>query len=440
MLCAPSARSTAVLPKTIDRTEDPVIVRGGEFPERMLGFPIESYGLFAYVDGAFKPIPFQIDERRDGDYVFPFGPKASEDTDGGRFDADDELVFMVKDAGGYAPQPFWPKGVKLCSSVEITDPLNGKKAWVFLFLFDKKAPRSKIDYVRYEHSTGTIYAERYVMGFHPRAKLGFGYLAITKEGNGAGRKFNSVDRLKIRFEATTVLGIKISRNEEEFTSRTIAWIDGPVRIIRRVKARIILILKIPSPAATLDNIYYFNAFEFPVVVHLPFDPSAVIKSSTFRVSSDGLCIGSRMGGRFYNSRNTAGVVIDGRMSEDEKRMDVGTYSWMVATGTEKHPGGWFSRLFYDRDSPIHPKLYYVDGKDSRDPPEDSPGQCADIGYYIEDLQLIKKERLELKSVMHQVPRYEPGDEAIYLNIADHPLQVKCSLMEPLQGPPARAVP
>jgi len=436
--CSTSLYSTVVLPKTLDRTEDPVIIEGKDFPERILGLPIENYGLFAYLDGKFSPIPFQIDERKNGDYVFPLGPKADEDIDDGKFDADDELVFMVKDSGGYAPQPFWPKGVKLCAPIEITDPLNDKKAWAFLFLFDKRAPRSKTDYVRYEHKTETIYAQRYVMSFHPKAKLGFGYLAITKEGNGPGGDVNSADRLKIRFEATTILGIKIQRHEEDFTSKTIAWIDGPVRIIRRVKARIILFLKIPSPAAKLDNIYYFNSFEFPVLVDLPFDPSKFFKSSTFRVSSDGLC--KNLGKRFYNSRNKEGVIIDGRMSEDEKNLDLGTYTWMLATGPKEHPGGWFSRLFYDKNSPTHPKLYYVDDRTRSDPPEDSLGQCAEIGYYIENLQLLKNGTFELISVMHQIPHYEPGDEVEYLNIVDHPLQVKCSLAEPMKAPPERVIP
>ena len=51
----------------------------------------------------------------------------------------------------------------------------------------------------------------------------------------------------------------------------VAWIDGPIRVVRRTKNRQTLFWKIPTPSATLDNIYYANAFEFPTRVDLPFD-------------------------------------------------------------------------------------------------------------------------------------------------------------------------
>ena len=142
----PPAGASVIIPKTLERTEDPVIIEGKKLPQEMLGYPIENYGLYSFWDASkFTPIPFQIDEKLNGDYVFPFGPKATRDSDGGRFDADDELVFMVKDTGNFVPQHFWPKGVRRACAIELTDPLNGKKAWAFLFLFDKKAPRSYED-------------------------------------------------------------------------------------------------------------------------------------------------------------------------------------------------------------------------------------------------------------------------------------------------------
>lgn len=425
------AFATVVIPKTLERQQDPVVISGEKLPIEVLGFPIANYGLFAFQDGRFVPIPFQIDEKKNGDYVFTSGPKASKDDDKGRFDSDDELVFMVKDSGGYAPQIFWPKGVKIGSVIELVDPLDNKRGWTFLFVFDSPAPRSDVDYVSYDNSTETIFAQRYVMKYHPKAKLGFGYLAITKEGNGHGEDVNTVDRLKIRFEADTLFGAHISKNEEDFTAKTIAWIDGPVRVIRAVSARIVLFWKIPSPAARLNNIYYFNQFEFPTKVDFPLKPSTVIKNSVFRVSSDGRC--NVLGGLFYNSRNPNGVILDGRMDESEKALDMGTYKWSVATGDDKYPGGWLNRLFYDKKSPVHPQLYYVDDKGHLDAPEDEPGSCPDIGYIIEKIELISSGSLELSSVMYQIPQYKPKAEVEYLNIIDYPLVVRCRLEKPIQS-------
>jgi len=423
LLCAFSlCFANVLIPPTMTRDADPVFVQGKQLPW-MMGKRIDHLRLYAFHGTDFVPVPFQVDERDpDGEYVFPLGPKANADSDNGLFDENDELVFMVRDGGGRGPLTMWVGGWEVVSVIELTDPVDGAKSWVYLMSFANPPAPSDVDYVRYEPETATIYARNYTMGFHPEAPIGIGRLSMTEAGGGTDR--DMADRLKIRFRANTVFGINVYRQEEMFTSKAIAWIDGPVRIVRRTKNRMVLFWKIPTPSALLDNIYYFNAFEFPTRVHLPFDSDTFIREVEFRVSTDNMC--AFKGRYFYNEKNTKGVLINGVTSEQERNLDTGSYGWMVVAGTlEGERGAWLNRLLYDPTiTSVRPTLYYRDQMSNLDPPEDEPGECGDVGYYLEGVERMEKGTFELISIMYNFTDYKPGMERRYLDILDRPLQIR----------------
>jgi hypothetical protein len=65
-----------------------------------------------------------------------------------------------------------------------------------------------------------------------------------------------------------------------------------VRVVRHTINQVQL-WKLKSPQALTDNVYYFNAFEFPTVIELPFRADLVVSNPKFRISTDGLCNGTR---------------------------------------------------------------------------------------------------------------------------------------------------
>jgi hypothetical protein len=277
------------------------------------------------------------------------------------------------------------------------------------------------------------------MAFHPKATIGIGDLAILPAGGGDG--VDRVDRLKIRFQAVGPLGIRINKNEEDFSAKTVAWIDGPVRVIRRTANRMVLFWKIPTPSAELDNVYYGNAFEFPTRVDLPFDSDTFISQPVFRVSTDLMCA-SANGWVFHNGPNPAGVVVDGVMSDAETKLDPKTYRWSAMHATK--PGasaGWLNRLLYPMiNTPVHPTLYYRDDAARPDPPEDDPGECGDLGYYLEGVEKIKKGRFELLSVMYNYPEFSPAVVERIMAVLDHPLKVSVAPAFARSAPPSRITP
>jgi len=144
---------------------DPVVLEGKVLPSLLHSPPDRIVG-FQWQDG-WVPIPVQIDERK----VVDFGALYDRDPSGitfltyadvrtgagadddPTFDADDELVFMARDSGDRAANAETaPKGTLPGSSLEleITDPLDGHRAYLYLFRSDGSLhPDAGEQYVQY---------------------------------------------------------------------------------------------------------------------------------------------------------------------------------------------------------------------------------------------------------------------------------------------------
>jgi len=170
LAAGPTGAAERTAPKCpLRRVADPVVLRGSDLPT-LRGIRPAELAAFAFV-GGWRQIPVQVDERAVVDYADVYhgvlGKGASFPTlvyaDAGTFtgadpdpalDADDEVVFLARDAGEKPPQWRDPPGVSAGSGVqvEIDDPLaGGGKGYVYLFRsaggLDPAAGKA---YVRYE--------------------------------------------------------------------------------------------------------------------------------------------------------------------------------------------------------------------------------------------------------------------------------------------------
>jgi hypothetical protein len=141
----------------LNRPADPVVLTGAQLPTLVNGSKTTIVG-FRWTGGAWAQLPVQVDERA----VVNFGkiynnPTASfygstpgntsalvytspNTFTGGdpnpRFDSDDEIAFMARDAGEAAPTASRPTGTVVGSGVQIrvTDPVSaGSEGYVYLF-------------------------------------------------------------------------------------------------------------------------------------------------------------------------------------------------------------------------------------------------------------------------------------------------------------------
>ncbi len=473
--------------KTLTRIADPLIITADQIPD-FSGRSLSHLGLFKADSQGLTAIPFQIDEKdEDGEWIFPFGKKANPEDSNGLFDGSDELVFMAKDTGDRTQDFPRLTGIKKVAELTVTAH-DGMIAYAYLIAFDCEAPRASEDYVTYHPDEKRITTTYYEMGFHPEAPICIGYLAALPAAGGDG--VSPVDRMKFRASSKTVgINIPLKRNEENFKVKEIAYIDGPVRILCRTKNSLTLPLGIPTPSATIDNIYYRDWFYFPVEAYLPFNPvtmakwlSLVVKESTTYTSMD--MTSKAFGTVFYNSNNLEGTVIDGQMSEREKNLDLSPFDWLALVHKNKAENlhvGWLSRLIIDErvatvlktwlhekypEKPAppmegdvgyyadlkqwlkeqhpdlydqwQPGLYYVDDTTQAEPPEEQPGSIGNIGFFKDleefvaglpdDLPKFESGVYRLTSVLYCIPGYELGDETAYMNIIDRPLSVSGKAM------------
>jgi hypothetical protein len=394
--------------KTLSRSEDPVIV-SAKYLKEMLNKKIKNLCLYSYRDGKFSPIPFQIDKKdENGNYIFSENKKDV-------LEPYDELVFEVKDTGDRISKENYGELEGL--EIQIEDPLNFEKSWVYLLLFEKEPVKSEIDYVKYHEQEEKIETTNYIVGFSQDNPILIENLTIKKEGGGDGE--NKADRFKVRFRAKTYFGISIKTCEEDIESRITGIIDGPIRVIRRIKSVLNFYRIFRSPSGESLQIYYYNFFEFPVVLYFPFDVNEIFYKGCFRVTFESKEPTKRI---FYNSNNKKGYFLDGVMSEEEKNLNLSPYKWCAVK--EETGGAWITQLLLENQSLISPSLYYVDDKNIPDPPENFPGQIGNVGYEINNFEKIKKGFLRLKSIMYNLKNYSLGDEKKVLDILENPILIK----------------
>lgn len=411
--------------RTLVRESDPVIVVAKD-ARPLAGMKISGMRVYAFRDGRFEPIPFQVDEKtRGGDFVFPHGREKNPQHADGVFNGHDELVMMARDLGDRIPKVSERiSGYERAHELSVRDPVDDGRAFAYVLYFVSDPPAlSPIDYVSIDPATSRITARNYTLGFSPEVPMSINELRVTEAGGGDN--VNYCDRAKARFSCV-IAGVKIEKNEEDFEVEMTAWIDGPVRVVRRTRSRLILLAGIPTPSARLDNIYYYNSFSFPVEVYLPIDVGFVVKDPQLRISMDS----PRLAGerRYRNSLYPEGVIQDGKMSEREKELaaDQRPFTWS-STGTVgpdgKDHGAWINLMLVESDNPDwKPRVFYIDDENHLDPPDDEPGSFGNAGYQISGITNLSAGTYHVETVMYSVPVFEPAMVELYLRILDHPLE------------------
>ncbi len=410
------------LPDTMGREVDPVIITGSAVPS-LLGSPLDHLGCFAARGSSWHPVPCQVDERtEEGEYVFTSGPEANPDDGDGVLSSQDEWVLQVGDAGERTAHPPWGEGFRHGVEIEVSDPIDGGRGWFYLAVYDRPPAHAARDYVGYDVSRKRVCGTTYELGFSSQAPIVFDTLVLKKEAGGPG--IDLVDRMKIRLTGKIWDTIDIYKTEDDYTSDLMGYIDGPVRVVRRTRNRLVLFWKIPSPSAIQDNFFYGTFFEFPVAVTLPFDMDTFLSACDLRISLDGEAAAGQW---FLNSRNRTPVPMDGEMSSEEERLDMAPADWSITFGNSPgNRGGWVNRLSIVSNVDLKPDLFYVDQVSRPDPPETFPGQIGNVGYQVRNLNGLTRGTHVLSSVLYSFSEYVPGIEKRFLAIQDAPVRIRVS--------------
>jgi hypothetical protein len=337
----------------LTRQADPVVVPGASLPT------LSTFGKalivgFAYDGSAWKHIPIQIDERALVDlgkvynqlafpnYPTPNGVKVLTYTAGNTFtgndpnkklDADDELVFMARDAGVVAPTGALPTGVVPGSGVEIhvTDPLApGSEGFVYLFRKAKgaKLPQgAKVKYVKYNFKLlSGNYKKTYKITQGPNPEnttvkgatyehhFGDRWMSDSLKVTAPGAsRVDILDRHKALF-APGVCG----RSEDTFNAAEGAFVinkAGPVRALRSY------IGANSGPSTQRTHLFYDQREDIVTDLRVHAIPS-IMDVMDYSAAASGMT--------YRNSLNPTGVTVDG--SPDS--VTAGAPTWEQVTGPQ----------------------------------------------------------------------------------------------------------
>ncbi len=418
--------------KTITRVEDFVVIKGEKIVENF-GKAISSMALIAKIEGKIQPIPFQIDEiNKKGQWVLPELPpeskssKRDKDEDKGCVDKNDELVFMIRDAGDRIAPAGYPEKALAVDEITLTDPEDKGRAWVYLCSFSCPPPVSDKDYVTYYVEKNRVRSNNFELGFSKEVPFSWDHLCFIGQPN-------MFDRLKVRFRLK-LLGYVMKKDETDFTSHLSSYKDGPIRVIRRVRSAVRMNRILKTPSAASETLYYDNAIVMPYRVKVPIDLQIIKKylGLGFIKIRGGVDMQNLHGWQLCTDLGSECFDIDGKMDANEEAIAEKEVRWAVLQGP---PGGFFFRIILDRtpdgspqELPMRTAFYYMDNDDLPEGPEFVPGQSPNFGWWFHDFELMPKGIFYFYMVGFMVTDYKNGDEENLLNILDKPIQADVNPM------------
>jgi hypothetical protein len=382
--------------------------------------------LVRYRKGRFEPIRFQLDERTlEGDWIFPYGKKNNLSESNGLLDGQDVLLFMARDAGERATQDASPQGASSLAEIGLEDPVDGNMAWVYLAVYEDQPPSLSPlpDYVRYNHETEEVTTDFNYTKFmitEDGLHTGFSDIgAILPPAGGTGE--NRLDRMKTRIQIRFFFNlVPLSFNEETLGQDVVAYIRGPVRVIRRLEQFFKLPFSLRGMTSFTDLHVYENIVVVPVEIHVPKGVDKVISYSKVWFGAD--FAPNVVGSFFRNSENLQPLIIDGRMSEAERQFSTKQDKWRVFYGPT---GAMLIRGLFPPEYAglAEIRQRYVDDLSVVHLPERYEGSIG-----LVQTEMVSKNpqpgRYRIRMEVCFPPHYREGDETDCLNVEDNPLRIR----------------
>ncbi len=400
--------------KTLSRTADPVIVEGKDLPA-LIGKESATIRLFSFQGEKAHPIPFQVDQRDSGgdwvwDVSFDDGPTRDDQDPDGRtiLDANDLLVLMTRDAGDRHVAPGDSLRAEVLSEIEVEDPVDGGRGWVYAAYYPVKAPPlSTKRYMRFSPNKRQIGATTYQIRYSLKHSAVLEDLALEKQ--------NVMDRLKVRGKAEIGIGfIKGSMrfNEENVTGHMVGYIDGPVRTLIRTVNSVRLPLGLKTPQVNCDHFYYPEHSEVPLLLPIRF----LVHRATLRLTADYLGKSFR---RAYLDGSDESVAL-GQRHPAGQPVEIHQLGRWIAVEGER--GTVFQMAVLPetvrRHATVH--LYLLEDPGTENIPEDVPGSEPEAGFEVRTKPGLPRGDHILYLVFFMSPDpYQPGLEKQVIRLLDN---------------------
>ena len=413
------------------------------------GTRISNLRLMRFNQGALEPIPFDIMEKDDnGNYIldgvnenvewkgrtYEIKEEAiraaggirkvrivlvnNRDKPPGILDGTDQLVFLARDAGQRYPGDF--SNVIKALEIQLLDPVNGNKAWVYL-LDAEDYPTSPEDYVTYgfevgeqiEHVKMTGGAE--VMFDLRRSAAYRDFVLPTNGGIDIVDSFRADVSFKLKPLWLTWLP-RFSINPENSTVPILVGYKDGVFALRVVKNKVDNFLlerhlgeeikrsELVTVSHYFPNYQYFSGTSrlSPKLKKWMKDLDIVTRTD-FNENAAGMW--------FYNSNNSLKYcLIDGKLDDYEKQLNDDPYQWSMLTGEN---GGW-ANILKMLNNKEKTRLHYDDNKE-----KNIWGSSGYRWMKVEDVDAIQF----VSYIFFLPPSAGPEFMQQLVNLVYHPLEV-----------------
>ena len=315
------------------------------------------------------PIASQADERDAADLpVLDRGPEPNTDPSPGVLDENDEILFMLSDAGRRILPEEIPAAIDCL--VEVRLSLGNAEGWVYAVVSDPAGAVSPPPYVEYDPDRDAVTGARSVVGFRGATPRSF---ALRTRG---GQPPNLLDRLKVRAHARFLGLIPLSRDEDDLKTEFVAWKSGPIRVIRRQRQWVRLGWGLRTPIFRNDSFSYRDFSELPVSLVLNFPPTYFFGGIEIQGVLD------------FRGLNGWRLRSDGSIAP----LPIGSITKRQSASLERSSGDWFALIGDEATlvqtltvSPslatVERRLVYREGTAAQ-PPEDDPGEHPGVGYRL----------------------------------------------------------
>ena len=352
------------------------IVKGSELP-MMLGKPAKNFSVMILKDNSFIPIPYQFD---DVDILgFPYVPNGYFEINGkeGIIEAQDELVFMLRDTGEKASADQINK-LKVSEDTQVAElslQVNGES--YFAYVVENNAERSKKHYAYFDQKSGLVSTDKYTLQTTPDDILIWGDLMYSSYKPGV----TIFDTLKLRIRAR--LGfIKATIHNDLIPTEIIAVKNGPVRSLVSFQIKIALLgIKLANAGSVM--VFSEDAIKVPVFAHIP-SIAATLSDLSIDISVD---FNDFNGAKVRTALGPETPMIVGSKAgskPEEQKISIQD-SWVTGT-SEK---GFDVAAFFKTPDSFNPNLeilYYDAFWGAKpDKPERFEGSHPEMGYHIKNI-------------------------------------------------------
>lgn len=348
------------------------IVKGGELGA-LAGEPFSDYSLMAMRDGKLEPIPYQFDDMNDAGFPYVEGGNFQVLGTAGQVDADDELVFMLKDGGDKADLG----ALSAAEGTAVAEiAAQGQSGTRYAYLFKGNAARSETTYANIDLETGMVTTENWTLQMDPDNPLIWS--DMTYKGFRGGKSV--LDTMKLRAKARLgFIGATVGNNL--IPADLVAVKNGPVRSIGEADASI-GILGINLLSAGADFIASANSMNAVALASIP-GAASVLSSLAIEISLD---FNELEGMKTWSALGPSDPVVAGQTADGAGKLAVDKdTNWLAAS----HPGGFdvTAAAVFPPELELTVSPLYKDATqgDEEDTPERFPGSHPQVGYVLTDI-------------------------------------------------------